>query len=138
MNAWLVHCVKNSVNEKREKYAVEFCFVSFLSFHFIRIFLFLFVQWHFVSFILCQIRPSLRFKFARTLLRSVIFQSISEPLLKHRHTFQNVLRVAVPSFMCFWSFVFVFCFFFKRTIFYKNVQAEIDQHFKNILRTDPG
>ena len=75
MNAWLVHCVKNSVNEKREKYAVEFCFVSFLSFHFIRIFLFLFVWWHFVSFILCQIRPSLRFKFARTLLRSVIFQS---------------------------------------------------------------
>ena len=51
MNAWLVHCVKNSVNEKREKYAVEFCFVSFLSFHFIRIFLFcLFSGTLFLSF----------------------------------------------------------------------------------------
>ena len=35
--------------------------------------------------------------------------------------------------------VVCFCFcFLKEPIFYKNVQAEIDQHFKNILRTDPG
>ena len=28
--------------------------------------------------------------------------------------------------------------FFNKNLFYKNVQAEINQHLKNILRTYPG
>ena len=29
-------------------------------------------------------------------------------------------------------------FFFHKNLFYENFQAEIDQNFKNILRTYPG